>query len=399
VSAPLPGGGEAWSNWAGSVRCAPLEIAQPAGEDALRSLLRRAAEANLCVRVVGSGHSFTPIAATDGILVSLDAMRGIVSCDAARGEARIRAGSKLHDLGEPLLERGLAMENLGDVDVQSLGGALATGTHGTGRALPNLSARVLGLRLLLASGEALECREEADPELLRAARVSLGLLGIVTEVRLALLPAYRLHERVRRMPVEDCLAELDAQVAAHRHHEFFWFPRQDLAEVKSLDPTDLEERHAEGREGERIGPAPRILPSVRELPFAEMEYAVPAEAGTACFLRVRERIRSRHPKVAWPVEYRTVASDDSWLSPAYGRDTVTISVHQDGRYPYRELFLDVEPILAEHGGRPHWGKFHTRRGPELAALYPRLADFLAVRARLDPQGRFLSDALRELFGL
>jgi FAD/FMN-containing dehydrogenase len=288
------------------------------------------------------------------------------------------------------------MENLGDVDVQSVAGAVATGTHGTGRSLQSLSARMSGLRLLLADASLRVVTQERTPELLRAARVSLGALGVITAVRFDLVPAYRLHERVWRAPIETCLAELDARVAATRHFEFFWFPRDDVAEMKSLDPTDAPE--GAPAEGERIGWSARVLPSVREVRFFEMEYAVPREAGPACFRAVRERMQRRHERVAWPVEYRTVAADDAWLSPFFERDSVTISLHQDGRKPYAEFFADVEPIFWEHGGRPHWGKVHGLGAEALRRLYPRFDDFLATRASLDPAGRFTNAALRELLG-
>jgi FAD/FMN-containing dehydrogenase len=257
---------------------------------------------------------------------------------------------------------------------------------------------VRGLRLVLASGEVAEIDAERDPDLLRAARVSLGALGIVSTARLALLRAYRLHERVWQAPIEDLLREVPARVDATRHFEFFWFPRPDRAEAKTLQPTDAEPASVEGRKGERIGWSAAILPSVRELRFHEMEYAVPEALGLDCFGAVRERMRAKHPDVVWPVEYRTVAADDAWLSPAHGRATVTLSIHQDARLPFREFFADVEPILCEAGGRPHWGKIHTRSRSALRALYPMYDRFVETRRRLDPHGVFLNDHLRELFG-
>ncbi len=386
-----------WSSWAGAVRCTPARIARPASEAEIADTVRRAVAEGVGVRVVGTGHSSMPLCATDGVLVSLDDFQGIVSCDREQRTADVRAGTKLTRLGALLLEQGLALHNLGDVDVQSVGGALGTGTHGTGRTLANLSSRVLGLRIALASGDVVECSAEREPELLRAARVSLGAFGIVATARLALLPAYRLHERVWQAPIEELLPEVPQRVNATRHFEFFWFPKPDRAEVKTLHPTDAEPATVAGRKGERIGWSGEILPSVRELRFHEMEYAVPEEAGLECFLAVRERMRSKHPEVVWPVEYRTLAADDAWLSPAHGRATVTISIHQDARLPFREFFADVEPILCAAGGRPHWGKIHTRSREDLRALYPMWDRFVETRRRLDPLGVFLNDPLRELF--
>jgi FAD/FMN-containing dehydrogenase len=389
-----------WSNWAGCVRCRPARILEPPDEAGVREAVRAAAREGLGVRVVGTGHSFTPLVATDGVLLGLDALRGIEAHDVEAREVTVRAGTKIRDLGDPLLGLGLALENQGDVDVQSLAGAVSTGTHGTGRRLRNLSSQLRGLRWVTASGDVRECSAESDPDLFAAARVSLGTLGVITAVRLRCVPAYRLRERIWRTTVDDILDGLEQRVDEHRHFEFFWYPRQDEVEAKTLDPTDAPPGAPAaadpGAASVRVGWSKDVISSVRELKFFEMEYSLPAELGPACFRALRERIRTRHPKVAWPVEYRTVAADPAWLSPAHGRETVTLSVHQDGRYPFREFFADVEGILRDAGGRPHWGKIHTRTASELRGLYPRWDDFLAVRRAHDPDGRFLNDTLREL---
>jgi FAD/FMN-containing dehydrogenase len=386
-----------WSNWSGGVSCRAHEIATPAGEVELAALVERAAREGHTVRPVGSGHSFSPLVATDGYVVSLDALAGIESHDREQLSATVRAGTKLNALGDPLLEQGMAMENLGDIDVQALGGALATGTHGTGRMLGNLSSRVSWLRVVTGGGAILECDAESDPDLLRAARVSVGALGIVTAARLRLLPAYRLHERTWRGPLDEILEKLDSLIADHRHFEFFYFPKHDFAEAKAIDLTHADPATVADKAGERIDWSARILPSIREERFNEMEYSVPAERGPECVRAVVARVRTRHPEVTWPLEYRTVAHDDAFLSPAQGRATVTISVHQDGRYPFRELFEDVEPILLEHDGRPHWGKFHSASAKVLSSRYPDWEHFQAVRRRLDPGGMFLNEHLSAIF--
>jgi FAD/FMN-containing dehydrogenase len=347
------------------------------------------------VRPVGSGHSSSELCATDGVLLSLDAWTGLEHVDVPSGHATARGGSILHDLGIELLGHGLALANLGDIDRQALAGALATGTHGTGRGLGNIASRVASLRLVLASGEVRNV-DQRDPDLLRAARVSLGALGVVSAATLRTLPAYRLHERTLRISLAQVLERFPAASRGHRHFECFYFPRHDFAEAKSLDPTSAEPASVAGREGERIGWSAEILPSVREQKFHEMEYSVPEESGLACFSALAERIRARHPEVSWPLEIRTVAADDAWLSPAHGRATHAISVHQDGRRDHEALFADLEPIFWEHGGRPHWGKWHRCNAARLAAAYPRFGDFAALRARLDPDGRFLNPHLRAL---
>jgi FAD/FMN-containing dehydrogenase len=405
-----------WLNWSGSVRCEPRRIALPASEEEICALVREAAAERLTVRVAGTGHSFTPLVATDGLLLSLDAWTGVEAHAAAAGRATVRAGTKLHDLGEQLFALGLGMENLGDVDVQSVAGAVSTGTHGTGRALGNLSSHVVGMRLVTAAGEVVELSEGGDPDLLRAARVSLGALGVVSAVTLRVAPAYCLEERVWREPNGACLNRLAERIAENVRYEFFWFPATDEAECKTLNPTDLPPDDAVDLalgtpasaapgaprapvERHRVGWSARVIPSIRQRKFNEMEYALPAEAGPDCFRLVRARMVERHPEVQWPVEYRTLAADDAWLSPAHGRETVTISIHQDARLPFREFFEDVEAVFRDHGGRPHWGKIHSLQARELRDLYPRWDDFLAARARLDPDGTLLNPHLRELFGL
>jgi FAD/FMN-containing dehydrogenase len=385
-----------WRNWAGNVSCEPRVLCSAKSEADVVAALREAAREGLRVRVAGSGHSFSPLVATDGLLLSLDGLAGIARHEPEARRVWVRAGTKLHDLGHALHAHGLALENLGDVDVQALGGALATGTHGTGRALPNLSARVSGLRLVLADGSLRVVREEDEPELLAAARVSLGALGVVTAARIECVPAYRLHERVERLPIDDCLASLAERSAATRHFEFFWYPARDFAEAKAIHPTELEPEASAGKKYERIGWSHEILPSVREQRFVEMEYALPAEAGPACFRAVRARMRERHAEVLWPVEYRTLRADDAWLSTAHARETVTLSLHQDAGLPWQDFFADLEPLLREHGGRPHWGKRHCLTARELEPLYPRFDAFRRLASELDPTRRFVNAHLATL---
>jgi FAD/FMN-containing dehydrogenase len=216
---------------------------------------------------------------------------------------------------------------------------------------------------------------------------------------LQLVPAYKLHERVRKTGIDECLAGLAEDVAAHRHYEFWWYPHKDYAERKSLDPTQAEPASVAGRKGERIDWSARILPTVRELRFNELEYSVPAEAGPECFRAVRERMKSRWPEVVWPVEYRTLAADSAWLSTAHARDSVAISLHQDAKLDCDAFFADCEPIFTAHRGRPHWGKLHTRTAGDLRALYPAFDRFRALCAELDPGRVFANDYLRELFAL
>ncbi len=397
-----------WSNWSGGVTCHPARQVTPASEDALVSALREARPTDGAVRVAGTGHSFTPLCATDGMLVSLDDMQGVISCEPAALRATVWAGTKLHALGAPLREAGMALENMGDIDRQALAGAISTGTHGTGRELGSLSTQVVGLRLLLASGEWCDCAPDREPEIFAVARLALGTLGIITRVTLRLVPAYRLHARTWIAPFEACMAELPMLIAAYRHCEFFWSPHDDACALKTLHPTDAEtapdapmpsaptERLARYLEPERVDWSDRVFPSVRERRFEEMEFAVPATRGPDCLREIRHLMRERHPDVAWPVEYRTLRADDIPLSPAYGRETVTISIHQAAALPYQTFFADAEAVFRNHDGRPHWGKRHTHTAHDLRDRYPLWDQFVAVRARLDPAGRFLNPYLRGL---
>lgn len=384
-----------WENWAGNVSSEPRRIERPRDEAGLAAAVASAADAGECVRVVGTGHSFVPIVATDGCLISLDDHAGFESFDRDALTATVRAGTKLTDVGAPLLEQGMALRNMGDIDVQSVAGALSTGTHGTGRTLRNLPGSIAGLRLVDARGEVVECSADLEPRLFEMARVSLGVLGVTSAVRLQLMPAYRLHERVWQEDCEACLATLDEKIEKNRHYEFFWYPGPDRCEQKAINPTEREDDPR--AEGERVDWSYRILPSLRKLRFFEMEYSVPAEAGLGCFREIREMLREKHPEVVWPVEYRTLAADDIPLSTAYGRETVTISVHRDGRKPYAEVMDDAEAVFRNHAGRPHWGKLHSRTHGELCDLYPRFEEFCALRRELDPKGVFLNPFLRGLF--
>ncbi|MGE0536101.1 MAG: D-arabinono-1,4-lactone oxidase [Pirellulales bacterium] len=387
-----------WTNWSGSVTCHPRQIARPASEAQLCELIAAANEAQRTVRVAGTGHSFTPLCATDDLLISLDDLQGLISVDAAGSTATLWAGTKIARATELLLERGWSLENQGDVDVQSLAGAVSTGTHGTGPSLGNLSTLLAGLRIVTADGQCSDLSLANDGAAFRTAQVSLGMLGVISAVTLRVMPAYRLHERLWQVPIEQCLAELPAHIAAHRHFEFFWYPTTDLSHMKALDITDEEPAAVAGRAGQRIDFSGRIFPTLRERRFNEIEYAIPAAAGLDCFAEIRRLMRDEFPDVTWPVEYRTLAADELWLGPAYQRDTVTLSMHDDASRPFADFFAAVERVCRRFEGRPHWGKIHTLAAEQLQPLYPRWHDATAVRQRFDPDGRFLNEHLRRIVG-
>ena len=404
-----------WSNWSGSVRFTPAEKTAPATLAEVRAAVKRAATAGRSVRAIGSGHSFVPLCETNGLQLVTSRLRGIESIDATKREAWILGGSKLYQIGEPLRKAGLALSTMPDIDRQALAGSIATGTHGTGRGIGGLSSYVSGLRLVLASGEPLECSPDKSPEIFRAAQVSLGALGVITHVRLALEPAFRLRERIWTTGFEACMAQLESHIASNRHFEFFWFPDpsafvrtptsppKDVCSLKTLNPTS-EPRDYERWDdpdqtrGECVGPSDAIFATPRDVAFNEIEFALPAERGPDCVRELRKLMLTKHKDVLWPLEYRTVKPDAAFLSPEYGRATVTISAHQPAERPYRPYFDDVEAVFRNHSGRPHWGKLHQMNAAQLAKLYPKWDAFLRVRAQLDPKGVFLNPFLRRVLG-
>jgi FAD/FMN-containing dehydrogenase len=400
-----------WRNWAGNLEAEPTSIVHPSGEADIISLVRRAAREKEPIRVAGSGHSFTPLCVTNGTLITLDGLQGLIAIDQATQTARIYAGTTVSQLGEPLLQAGLALANQGDIDYQALAGAVSTGTHGTGVAYGSFSTMVTGLRMVLASGEILFCSADTEPEMFKAAQLGLGALGVLTEIVLQVIPAYRLHQRTWVASFEETMAQLEHQVQINDHFEFFWLPGYDSSVMKSLTLTDEAsfggvpaaaapagtlERY---RVPERVDWSYRIYPSERKVQFVEMEYAVPYASGPECFCAIRDLMLKRYPQVTWPVEYRTQRADDIYLSPACGRDVVTISLHEAPDRPYHAFFTAAEAIFRTFDGRPHWGKLHTLRARDFEQQYPHWVRFQAVREQLDPASLFLNPYLRTIFGV
>lgn len=430
-----------WSNWSGWVKAWPKSIAEPASEEELAAIVR---EAEAPVRVAGTGHSFTPLVETAGTIVTLRHIAGVIDHDPAAFTARIKAGTTVRDLGPMLFDRGLGLANQGDIDRQALAGAVGTGTHGTGGGLGSISAAVAGFRLVTADGGIVNANRDENPDVFDAGRVSMGSLGIMSEITMQCRPAYALEETGGAMPVAEVLSRVEELRDANRHFEFFWFPYADLAIVKILAETDKQPKPRRRRAEDELsrddrifitacettryapflrGPLQKYLtsgsgryssgsltdpgrvrwsheafPSDRNVRFNEMEYAVPADRGPDCIREVAAHMRKCGVNFLFPLEFRYVGADDAWLSPFYKRDSVTISVHQYHRQPYEELFAGVEAIFARYEGRPHWGKLHTLEARELSKLYPRWDDFQAVRRRLDPKKKFLTPYLKRLFG-
>ncbi len=385
-----------WSNWSGKQTDAPRRRFRPSSEVELRDAVLDAATDGSPIRAIGASHSHSRVAATDGVLIELDDWQGVVSTDADEQSAVVRSGTRIFQLGQPLHAAGLALKNQGDIDKQSIAGATATGTHGTGPTLQNLSNSVQAMRLIVASGDLVDCSPDSEPELFEVARHSVGGVGVVVDVSLALRSAYRLHEKQWLESPDDVFARIDELTAATRHFEFFWMPQRDACACKSLDETDTGPDPLPHLEHERVGWSHDIISSIRDVKHTEMEYSVPAELGPVCFAALREMLQSDFPDLQWPLEYRTLRADDLWISTATGRETVTISAHQDIALDDRPLFEACEAIFRQHHGRPHWGKVHYQTGRELAELYPHYVDWWRVRDAHDPDGLFLTPYLASL---
>lgn len=394
---------DTWRNWSGSVAFRPATLAHPGSEDALASLVRAVHQRGGNVRCVGAGHSANGILRTEDALVSMMGLEGVISVDREGCEATVYAGTELAELGRCLYGHDLALPNYGDVATQTIGGAIGTGTHGTGPTQQNLSQLMVAARMVLATGEVMEIGRD-DHELLRAVRTSMGTLGVLSTVTLKLVPAFDVERREYATSTDAALGHLDALNAGNRSFDFYWYPRRDDVKLRLVNPVGGgTDPVPYGRELERrAGYGHQVIPTHSGIPhrFEECEYALPAEAGPACFREIRSRIvqRWRHV-VGWRVLYRTVAADDADLSPAHGRDTVTISLHQNHGLPWRAFFADIEPVFLAFDGRPHWGKKHRQRAGSLAVRYPRWTAFQRVREQLDPRGTFLTPYLRRLLGV
>jgi L-gulono-1,4-lactone dehydrogenase len=417
-----------WRNWAGDEACRPREIVHPGSTAEIALALDRAERDGLSVRVAGAGHSFGDIACSDGTLIVLDRLQRVLDVDRESGLVRVQAGITIAQLNACLAEHDLALENLGDIDVQSIAGAISTATHGTGARLRNIPSQLVELKLVLADGSTLECSHERDPELFSAARVGLGALGVVAEVTLRCVPAFTLRGVDAPAPLEQTLERFEELALSNEHFEFFVFPHCQTALTRANNRTDEPPRprgrlaeyandvlltnHAfelfcrigrlmPGRipeinrlvtrlagSSKRIDRSDRIFASPRLVRFTEMEYALPRERTPEAVRLVMETIERRGFAVPFPIEVRTVAPDDALLSTAHGRESGYIAVHMYRGMPWRPYFEAVEEIMCGLDGRPHWGKRHFQTAATLRPRYPRWDRFQAVRSRLDPQGRF-----------
>jgi FAD/FMN-containing dehydrogenase len=397
-----------WTNWVGNQSFSPASLVQPRDEAEVVRAVRKARGA---VRVAGAGHSFTPIVETNGTLLDLAAMRGVTSTDAERRRATALPATLIADFYEPLWEAGLALRNQGDIDTQQIAGAVATATHGSGIGNPSLSGFVRAVRLVTGTGEIREIGED-EQDLLRAAQVSVGMLGVVTQLELEVTEAYRLKQQVVVWSWEEVLERWEELVRGHRHFGFFWLPTEESAALYNLDAHG--ERMADrcyvkiydeaapdepddDTPGRRVDRSYRIYPMVYDPNFHELEYFVPLERGPEALAATRELMLASLPDSVFPMEVRTVGADDAFLSPNYATPTTVISVSGRPGTDYWDYLRAVDALLAEFDARVHWGKLHFLTPERLHALYPRADDFVRARRELDPDGVFLNDHLRPLF--
>ncbi|MEU7470739.1 D-arabinono-1,4-lactone oxidase [Streptomyces sp. NPDC044984] len=427
-----------WRNWGGNVSVRPAREAAPASVDELAAAVRRAAEDGMPVKAVGTGHSFTSIAATDGLLVRPHLLTGIRHVDRAAGTVTVEAGTPLRRLNVALAREGLSLANMGDIMEQTAAGATSTGTHGTGRDSASLAAQIRGLELVTADGSVLTCSEEENPDVFTAARIGLGALGVVTAITFAVEPVFLLTAREEPMPFDQVCAEFDQLHAENEHFEFYWFPHTGNTNIKRNNRSAGPERPVPRLRGwfedeflsngvfqaanwvGRAVPATvpaiarissralsartytdipyKVFTSPRRVRFVEMEYAVPREALVETLRELKAMVDRSPLRVSFPVEVRTAPADDITLSTASGRDSAYIAVHMFKGTPHQGYFTAAERIFTAHEGRPHWGKIHTRDAEHLSRVYPRFGEFTALRDRLDPERRFRNDYLRRVLG-
>ncbi|WP_328620087.1 D-arabinono-1,4-lactone oxidase [Streptomyces sp. NBC_00354] len=428
----------AWHNWAGNVTAAPARVVTPASVGELQEAVRRAAEDGLKVKAVGTGHSFTAAAATDGVLVRPQALAGIREIDRAAGTVTVAGGTVLKDLNQALAREGLSLTNMGDIMEQTVSGATSTGTHGTGRDSASIAAQIRGLELVTADGRLITCSEKDNPEVFAAARIGIGALGIVTAITFAVEPIFFLTAREEPMGFDRVTAEFDQHFAENEHFEFYWFPhtgncntkRNNRSQGPAAPPGAVsawveDELLSNGvfQAVNSLGRAvPAAIPSIariasralsartytdipykvftspRRVRFVEMEYALPREQVVEALRELKTTVDRSGLRISFPVEVRTAPADDIALSTASGRETAYIAVHMYKGTPYQAYFTAAERIFTAHGGRPHWGKVHTRDAEYFARVYPRFGEFTALRDRLDPERLFGNDYLRRVLG-
>ncbi|MFC4497795.1 D-arabinono-1,4-lactone oxidase [Streptomyces ovatisporus] len=427
-----------WQNWAGNVAASPARTVSPSSTAGLAEAVRRATEDGLRVKAAGTGHSFTAAAVTEGMLIRPERLVGIRELDREARTVTVAAGTPLKHLNETLAAAGLSLTNMGDIMEQTVSGAVSTGTHGTGRTSASLAAQVTGLELVCADGTVMRCSEAENADVFAAARLGLGALGVISELTFSVEPEFLLTAREEPMPFERVTSEFDQLVAENEHFEFYWFPHTEGCNTKrnnrAAGPAQPLPRVRGWVDDELLSngvfqavcslgaAAPAVVSSIakissralsartytdipykvfttpRRVRFVEMEYALPREAAMEALRELKELVERSRFQVGFPVEVRTAPADAIPLSTAQGRETAYIAVHMYRGSPHESYFTAAERIMTAHGGRPHWGKLHSRDAAYLASVYPRFEEFTGIRDRLDPDRVFGNDYLRRVLG-
>jgi L-gulono-1,4-lactone dehydrogenase len=427
-----------WNNWGRCESVTPVERVRPRSADEVAAVIHSARERGLRVKAVGTGHSFTGIAVAPGVQVDMSGLTGIVATNGT--EVTLGAGTVLHDLPPLLDPLGLALQNMGDIDVQTITGATSTGTHGTGARFGGLATRIVGATLVTGEGDILTVNKSENAKLLPAVALGLGALGVLVDVTVDCVPSFGLSCVEEPEPLETVLNEWQQRIDGADHFEFYWFPHTEAALTITntrlpadapLKPLSRTRRWFDdilmsntffagttALQHRLPGMTPRInristrltgnrafsdrsyrvFATERRVRFREMEYAIPQDQIPEVLREIKALIERKGWTVSFPVEVRAAARDDLWLSTATGRPTGYIAVHRYYREDPTEYFTAVEEIMKAHEGRPHWGKMNTRTAADLAPAYPKFADFLKVRDRLDPDRVFSNDYLDRVLG-
>ncbi|NBJ70246.1 MULTISPECIES: D-arabinono-1,4-lactone oxidase [Clostridia] len=416
-----------WKNWAETVYFQPHKVVYPTSIAEVCQIVKQAKKENQQIRVIGAGHSFTPIAASPGYLISLDNLTGIISIDEEQQTAVVLAGTRLYDLSKQLAEQGFSQENLGDINTQSLAGATLTGTHGTGIQFGNLATQVVELKMVNADGDVITVNAQSEVPL-QAAAISLGLLGIVVEMAIRIIPAPTYRFESRKIHFLHLLQDMKQLIAENRHFECFMFPYSEIVQIKTMNLSEqvplsvrkhrLKALVVENYAYQLLSETARFIPrttrwisrlsakaigssvihaknydlfaTARNVRFREMEYSIPLEKLSEALIAIRTKMEREGYHVHFPIEIRMAKGDDLWLSTAYARDSAYIAIHMYKGMPYEKYFQDMDALLQAYEARPHWGKMHNMNLTQLHRVYPKLEAFLNIREQLDPSGIFLN---------
>ncbi|GGI13489.1 D-arabinono-1,4-lactone oxidase [Gottfriedia solisilvae] len=426
-----------WQNWSGSVKFNPQHIFTPNSIEEVVAIVKKANIENKKIRVVGSRHSFTPLISTTDFLVSLDQLQGVISIDKEKQIAEVWAGTKLERLGQELYEFGFAQENLGDINVQSIAGALLTGTHGTGVQHGILATQIEELTIVLPNGEVLVCSKIKNIDLYKAIGVSLGLLGIVVKMKIRIKPATTYRYESKKIQTVELYHRIEEMKNENEHFEFYMFPYSKNIQVKLMNETRTKNHSFKFEKwkvatiennvfwflseisrnipktsrmisrlsaknvpnSRMVGPSFQLFSTVRNVKFNEMEYSIPKVYMVDATKEIQEEIIKNKFNVHFPIECRFVKADHFMISPASARDSAYIAIHMYKGMPHQDYFYRIEEILQSYGGRPHWGKMHNMTIVQLENLYPHLSQFLEIRSKLDPKNVFVNAYLGKLFNI